>query len=101
MKLTPVNAPMRAKLRDVRDLQEAMRFARLNVRELAELCGDERHRSTIGHLHAGTRNTCSIVLAGRIERQLRVHAGSLFTPVPRSVIVATTAHAPSRKKAAA
>ena len=97
----PSAAPMRARLRDVRDLQEAMRFARLNVRELSELCGSLRHRSSIGHLHSGTRNTCSIVLAGRIEKILRVHPGALFTPVPRSDTVVITSPTTTRKKVAA
>ena len=100
MKLQPTDAPMRARLRDARDLQDAMRFSgKLTIRELSELCGNLRYRSTIAHLHAGTRNTCAISLAEKIERALRVHPHALFTPVPRSVIVDAT-YAPTRKKAA-
>ena len=101
MRLQPTDAPMRARLRDVRDLQDAMRFAGLTCRDMAELCGNIKHRSTVGHLHAGTRNTCTIALAKRIEKILRVHPGALFTPMPRSAIVVTTATPPTRKKAAA
>ena len=101
MRIQPTDAPMRARLRDVDDFQAAMRFHDLTCRELAVLCGDARHRSTVGHLHAGTRNTCTIALAKRIEKILRVAPGSLFTPLPRSAIVVTTATSrPSRKKAA-
>lgn len=100
MKLQPTDAPMRARLRDVRDLHDAMRFSgKLTIRELAELCGNPKYRSTIAHLHAGTRNSCTISLAGKIERALRVHPHALFTPTPRNVTVDATDAAP-RKKAA-
>lgn len=99
MALIPSTAPMRAKLRSQRDLRQAMMFNRLNVRELSELCGSLRHRSTVGHLHSGTRDTCDVFLARRIEDVLRMHPGSLFMPVGCSdSFVATTS---SRKKAAA
>lgn len=77
----PTEQPMRAKLRSRRDLQQAMFFNRLNVRELSELCGSLRHRSTVGHLHSGARSTCSVFLARRIEEVLRMPPGSLFMPV--------------------
>lgn len=67
-----------ARLRDPRLLQDAMRFGRLNIRELSEACGNMRHRSTIGHLHSGARSDCSTALAGRIEFVLRLPPGSLF-----------------------
>lgn len=67
-----------AKLKDPRLLQDAMRFGRLNIRELSEACGNMRHRSTIGHLHSGQRTTCSTALAGRIEFVLRLPPHSLF-----------------------
>lgn len=91
---------LRARLRDDNyDLRAAMQFMGLNVRELAEVVG-ERHRSTIGHLHSGVRNTCSAVLARRIEKALRVHPGSLFMAMPGSGNVADTATPTTRKKAA-
>lgn len=71
---------MRVKLRDLEDFRQAMWFNDLNVRELSELCGSLRHRSTIGHLHSGTRATCSVILGKRIEKVLRVAPGSLFRP---------------------
>jgi hypothetical protein len=93
--LPPSNKPMRAKLRNQRDLRDAMHFSRLNVRQLAELCGvdhrgNARHRSTISHLHAGVRDTCDVFLARRIEEALRMHPGSLFMPVGCSSHVAPT-----------
>lgn len=101
MALIPSAAPARARLRDVRDLQDHMDFHGLNVRELSELCGSLRHRSTIGHLHSGARSTCSIHLAKRIEKILRQPPGALFTPVPRSDMVVITPASTSRKKVAA
>lgn len=100
MKLIPTTAPARARLRDVRDLQDHMDFHGLNVRELSELCGSLRHRSTIGHLHSGARNTCTIALAKRIERILRQPPGALFTPMPRSDKLGITPP-PTRKRVAA
>lgn len=100
MKLQPSAAPMRVRLRDLEDLRQAMYFQDLNVRELAELCGSLRHRSTIGHLHSGTRDTCSVILAKRIEKVLRVHPGSLFRPVMSSV-TSDTPTPQTRKKVAA
>jgi hypothetical protein len=95
----PSAAPMRVRLRNTRHLRDAMHFARVNVRELAEMCGSIRHRSTIGHLHSGTRSTCSVALGRRIEERLRLYPGSLFDPVVTTVnpVVTTT---PPRKKAA-
>lgn len=75
----PTRARLIAILKDVDALHDAMHFSRLNIRELSEACGNMRYRSTIGHLHAGTRNTCSAVLAGRIERVLRLPAHNLFS----------------------
>lgn len=97
--INPSAAPMRARLRSQRDLRQAMMFNRLNVRELSELCGSLRHRSTIGHLHSGTRATCDVFLARRIEDTLRMPPGSLFMPLGCSDNrVATTTN---RKKVAA
>lgn len=67
-----------------------MFFHRLNVRQLAELCGTDyrgrpRHLSTISHLHSGVRDTCSVILARRIEEALRMHPGALFMPVVSTV----------------
>ena len=76
---TPTPPPrVVAKLKDPRLLQDAMRFSRLNIRELSEACGNLRHRSTIGHLHSGQRTTCSTALAGRIEYVLRLPPHALF-----------------------
>lgn len=55
-----------------------MNFHRMNVREMAQACGNPRYRSTIGHLHSGARTSCSPHLARRIEEVLRTHAGALF-----------------------
>lgn len=102
MKTTPTRslAPMRAKLRERRDLTQAMYFHRLNVRELAELCGSRRHQSTISHLHSGARDTCDVYLARRIEEVLRLAPGSLFTPVSRSdnLVAAPFPTTPRRRK---
>lgn len=68
----------RARLRNRRDFLDAMTFNRLNVRELAELCGRSTHQHTISHLRSGTRNTCSVHLARRIEEVLRERPGALF-----------------------
>ena len=82
----------RARLRDVQLLIDAMEFSDVDVRKLSELCGDMRHRSTIGHLHSGARNTCEWPLAASIEKRLRVPRHSLFTLVP------TTRHVDSVQK---
>lgn len=100
MPTTASAAPMRVKLRSTRDLRDAMFFARVNVRELSEMCGSLRHRSTIGHLHSGTRNTCSVALGRRIEERLRLHPGALFEPVLTTVQMVTPVHT-TRKKVAA
>lgn len=99
--LIPSQAPMRARLRDRRDLNDALRFYRLSTRELSELCGSLRHMSTISHLRSGQRNTCSVHLARRIEEILRQHAGALFTPLVTSDKVAITPPTVTRKRAVA
>lgn len=81
-----------------------MHFARLNVRQLAELCGTDyrgraRHLSTISHLHSGVRDTCDVYLARRVEEALRVHPGALFMPVVTSDRFDMT-QPPKRKKKA-
>lgn len=101
MPITPSTPAMRVRLKNTRDLRDAMFFARVNVRELSEMCGSLRHRSTIGHLHSGTRTTCSVALGRRIEERLRLHPGALFEPVLTTVQMVTTSPAPSRKKVAA
>lgn len=97
--MTPTTQPLRAKLRSRRDLQQAMYFNRLNVRELSQLCGSLRHRSTIGHLHSGARDTCDVFLARRIEETLRMHPGSLFVLQGCSDNPASTPCPTTRKKA--
>ena len=89
------SAPPRivARLKDPRLLHDAMRFSRLNIRELSEACGNMRHRSTIGHLHSGQRTTCSTALAGRIEYVLRLPPHALF-----ELRVASTDHTDTRQK---
>jgi hypothetical protein len=69
---------LEVRLRSSQALRDAMQFARLNVRELAEACGKPSYRSTIGHLHSGARTRCSPHLAARIEYVLRLPAHSLF-----------------------
>lgn len=73
-----VTARTTVKIRSARALQDALAFNRLNIRELAVACGNDRYRSTIGHLHSGRRTTCSPHLAGRIEMVLRLPPHSLF-----------------------
>lgn len=75
---TPQPARVEARLRSPQALHDAMNFAGLTIRELAAACGSPRHRSTIGHLSSGGRNRCSVHLAGRIERVLRLPRYSLF-----------------------
>ncbi len=98
--LIPSSAPMRAKLRSRRDLNDSIRFYRMSTRELSELCGSLRHRSTIAHLRSGQRTTCTVHLARRIEDVLRQHAGALFTPIVTSDKLAVTPPSPVRKRAA-
>lgn len=69
---------IRARLKNLEDLHDAMNFSHVNIRELADLCGSQRHRATIGHLHSGQRSTCSWPLAQKITKQLRMPPHSLF-----------------------
>ena len=55
-----------------------MSYSRFTVRELAVACGNPKHRSTIAHLRAGTRDTCPPFLAQRIEYALHIAPGMLF-----------------------
>lgn len=97
--LIPSNTPMRARIRDPWDLNQAMGFYGLSTRELSELCGSLRHQSTIAHLRSGQRNTCTVALAKRIEKVLRQHAGALFTPIVTSDNVSPTPPTTVRKRA--
>lgn len=66
-------APQRSRQISVtgRELMRSILAARrLTVRELAQFCGDLKHRSAIGHLVSGNRVTCNEVLAGRIQEVL-------------------------------
>jgi hypothetical protein len=74
----PALPRLEVRLRNPQALRDAMQFSRMNVRELSVACGSVRHRSTIGHLHSGRRNSCSPALAARIEFVLRLPAHSLF-----------------------
>ena len=76
-----------------------MRFSRLNIRELSEACGNMRHRSTIGHLHSGSRTTCSTTLAGRIEYVLRLPPHALFELLALSTHNTDTGHMRGRTAA--
>lgn len=78
--MTTALAPPRttAKLRSRQALRDAMLFNRVNVRELAAMCGKPSYQYTISHLHAGTRDTCSVHLARRIEESLRLFPGAMF-----------------------
>jgi hypothetical protein len=59
----PALPRLEVRLRNPQALRDAMQFSRMNVRELSLACGSVRHRSTIGHLHSGRRNSCSPALA--------------------------------------
>lgn len=74
----PETPRLEVRLRSPQALADAMQFARLNVRELSQACGNMRYRSTIGHLRSGHRHSCSPHLAGRIEHVLRLPPYSLF-----------------------
>lgn len=55
----------------------------LSVRDLAKLCDPKeptRHRSAIGHLCSGKRNTCSPKLAERIQEVVGNPKAVLFEP---------------------
>lgn len=82
---------LEARLRSVQALRDAMDFAGLTIRGLAVACGNPKHRSTIGNLHAGVRDRCSVHLAGRIERVLRLPPYNLFDlrVVPTSNVVSS------------
>jgi antitoxin component HigA of HigAB toxin-antitoxin module len=67
-----------AHLKDVQDLRDLMDFNNLNVRQLADLCGNLGSRSTIGNLHSGYRTKVTVPLATRIARLLRVPSHHLF-----------------------
>lgn len=77
MRTVPQHHAM-ARLRDPQMLRDLMEFHDLNVRELAELCGHAGSRSTIGNLHSGFRLVCSLALAKRIAKVLRVPPHHLF-----------------------
>lgn len=51
------------------------------VRSLADALGDQRLRSTIGHLRSGKRPTCDPTLARRIEKVLDAPRDSPFVPL--------------------
>lgn len=55
-----------------------MKFRDVTVRELADLIGNPRARSIIGHLRSGERNTCKPETARAIEKALNAPPGSLF-----------------------
>jgi antitoxin component HigA of HigAB toxin-antitoxin module len=67
-----------ARLRDPQMLRDLMEFHGLNLREMAEVCGHAGSRSTIGNLHSGFRLTCTLILAKRIAKVLRVPPHHLF-----------------------
>lgn len=73
---------------DGRDLMiDILRARRMTVRELAQRCGDKKHRSGIAHLLSGARVTCNAALAERIQEVLLGSATEdrIFLPRLRSV----------------
>ena len=66
------------RLRSPQALATYMEFRGLSVRELAARAG--AHRSTVGHLRSGKRDTCAPVLARRIAKILDVPTDVLFAP---------------------
>jgi hypothetical protein len=94
----PTTPRLEVRLRSAQALRDAMKFGGLNVRGLAEACGNPRHRSTIGHLHSGARDHCSPALAARIERVLRIPPHSLFDLRMTTSHVATSHKMPRRTK---
>lgn len=97
---TPPPARLLATLRSPEMLQDAMQFAGLNIRELSVACGKTSYRSMIGHLHSGHSNRCSVHLAGRIEKALRLPPRSLFTLSTSSTDHIDTSRPKPRKVAA-
>ena len=73
-------------------LNAYMNARRMSNRALARECGNEKHRSTIGHLRSGDRSTCGPEIAGRIERALGAPAGSLFLIEMANANVANRQH---------
>lgn len=95
----PAPPRLEVRLRSPQALQDAMYFARLNVRELAAACGKQSYRSTIGHLRSGHRNRCSPHLAARIEHVLRLPPHSLFDLSMPSTHHVDTSYQKARKVA--
>lgn len=58
-----------------------MKHRGFTVRTLADALGDQKLRSTIGHLRSGKRSTCDPALARRIEKALDAPRDSLFVPL--------------------
>jgi hypothetical protein len=77
-----------------------MSYARLTVRELAVACGNPKHRSTLAHLRAGTRNTCPPFLARRIEEALHIPTPGLLFDLTCN-ISSEPEPLPTRRKAVA
>jgi len=64
-------------------LRSHMKVRGLSQMELARLCGDERYRSSIGHLVTGERDGCSEKLAAKLSKVLLGDAAKdspLFVP---------------------
>lgn len=78
-----------------------MSYARLTVRELAVACGNPKHRSTLAHLRAGTRNTCPPFLAIRIEEALHIPAPGMLFELTTCNVRTERAPAQTRRKAVA
>jgi len=57
-----------------------MAVQQLSVRELARRCGGPQHRSAIGHLCSGKRDTCSPQLASAIQEAIGNPKAILFEP---------------------
>lgn len=61
-------------------LRALMTIRGLTVLELARLCGNTKHRSAIGHLLSGKRQTCSAELAGKLQEVLGNDKVVIFEP---------------------
>ena len=77
----PPTTRTRARLKDPQVLRDAVEMSGLNIRELALVCGNPRYRSTIAALHSegpSHRNFCSVHLANRLAKVLRISVHTLF-----------------------
>ena len=71
------------RLKSPQMLKQYMQYKRLTIRQLATAA--RISHSTVGHLHAGTRKTCSPESARAIEEALQAPPGLLFEAVASNV----------------